>query len=236
VFELVETGRVPQSEMVARMVRELVRLPKHTAYVSIGTDESGVDDKPRMTTIPFPEGVEKDELKKRLARVRAQTASLATTEEEIVKQLQDRWQQLGIVSAQIDTRKEETTPTSQENKAKRRVDAPVPTPQPQETTPKPQPTKEKTQTHYTIRRVSPASGTLPSLHHPVVFTDGKTTGDTYLTLLYYLSHVTLQQAVKLTGKQTSINNERTKLNKLVKDGLVAAETMKESISKGKNPL
>ncbi len=236
VFELVETGRVPQSEMVARMVRELVRLPKHTAYVSIGTDESDVDDKPRMTTIPFPEGVEKDELKKRLALVRAQTASLATTEEEIVKQLQDRWQQLGILSAQKDTRKEEATPTSQENKAKRRDDAPEPTPQPQDTHPKPQPTKEKTQTHSTIRRVRPASGTLPALHHPVVFTGEKTTGDTYLTLLYYFSHLTLQQAVKLTGKQSSINNERTKLNKLVKDGLVISETMKESISAGKNPL
>lgn len=238
VFELVETGRVPQSEMVARMVRELVRLPKHTAYVSIGTDESDVDDKPRMTTIPFPGGVDKDELKKRLARVRAQTASLATQEEEIEKQLQVRWQQLGIISVQQDTRKEDDAPTSQENKTKRRVDAPVPTPQPQpqDTHPKPQPTKNKTQTHYTTRRVSPASGTLPSLQHPVVFTGDKTTGNTYLTLIYYFSHLTLQQAVKLTGKQSSINNERTKLNKLVKDGLVLAETMKESVSSGKNPL
>ncbi len=55
-------------------------------------------------------------------------------------------------------------------------------------------------------------------------------------MLYYFSHLTLQEAVKLTGKQTSINNERTKLNKLVKDGLVVSETMKESVSSGKNPL
>lgn len=233
VFELVETGRVPQSEMVARMVRELVRLPKHTAYASIGTDESDVDDKPRMTTIPFPEGVDKDELKKRLALVRAQTASLATTEEEIVKQLQDRWQQLGMLSAQKDTRKEEeTAPTPQEKKAHTKGGSP----QPQEITSTPQQTKEKTQTHYTTHRVCAASSALPSQHHPVVFTDEKTTGDTYLTLLYYLSHLTLQQAVRLTGKQSSISNERAKLSKLVKDGLVVSEPMKESVSSGKAPL
>src|SRR5260370_16207463 len=131
VFELVETGRVPQSQMVARMVRELVRLPKHTAYASIGTDESDVDDKPRMTTIPFPEGVDKDELKKRLELVRAQTASLATQEEEIVKQLQDRWQQLGILSAQKDTQKEIAAPTPQEDKTKRREIEHWPSPDPQ---------------------------------------------------------------------------------------------------------
>ena len=232
VFELVETGRVPQSEMVARMVREIVRLPKHTAYVSIGSDESDVDDKPRMTTIPFPEGVEKDELKKRLALVRAQTASLATQEEEIVKQLQDRWQQLGILSAQKDTRKENAAPTSQADASHSKSGSP----QPQEATPTPQPTKEKTQTHYTTHRVCAASSALPLQQHPVVFTDEKTTADTYLTLLYYFSHLTLLQAVKLTGKQTSINNERTKLTKLVKDGLVVSEYMKESISAGKNPL
>src|SRR5439155_13283730 len=101
------------------------------------------------------------------------TASLATQEEEIGKQLQDRWQQLGILSAQKDTRKEEAAPTSQKNAAQTKSGSPQP--QPQETTPKLQPTKEKTQTRSTTRRVCPASDTIPSEQHPVVFTDEKTT-------------------------------------------------------------
>jgi hypothetical protein len=195
------------ADMVNEMAQELIQLPNREAYVKLGV--SGAESV-KIQTLPLAPGCSPSDLETRKRTISENTLPYTTNRDDVERALQQRH--------------------ASYTKGGR------PQPQQQETNPKPQPIKEETQSRSTTGRVCPASGTNPSVQHPVVCTDEKTTADTYLTLLYYFSHLTLQQAVRLTGKQTSSNNERTKLNKLVKDGLVVSETMKESVSSGKNPL
>ncbi len=195
------------ADMVNEMAQELIHLPNREAYVKLGV--SGAESV-KIHTLPLEPDCSLEELESRKRIIAENTLPYTTNRDDVEKELQQRHAAYTKSGS--------------------------PQPQQQETTPKSQPTKEKTQTYYTTRRVSIAPDTLPTQQHPVVFTDEKTTGDTYLTLLYYLSHLMLQQAVRLTGKQTSINNERTKFTKLVSDSLVVSETMKESVSSGRAPL
>lgn len=165
------------------------------------------EDSVKLQTLPLEPGCSLEELEQRKRSIAENTLPYTTNRDEVEKELQQRHAAYTKSGSQ----------------------------QPQ-TKPVPQPIQEKRQVHYTTRRVCAVPDTFPTLQHPVVFSDEKTTADTYLSLLYYFSYLTLQQAVKLTGKQTSINNERTKLTKLVKDGLVISEAMKESISSGRAAL
>ncbi len=211
MYEMVEVGRRTVADMVNDMAQELIQLPNHVAYVKRGTSgEKSV----KIQTVPLEPGCSLEELEQRKRTITENTLPYTTKRAEVEQELQQRH------TAYTTGKKPQVQPQ----------------PQQRETTQEPQPAKEETQSHHAIRRVCPASDTLPSEQHPVVCTDEKTTGDTYLTLLYYFSHLTLQQAVRLTGKQTSISNERAKLTKLVKDGLVVSETMKENVSSGRAPL
>ncbi|HVB23833.1 MAG TPA: replication-relaxation family protein [Ktedonobacteraceae bacterium] len=89
-----------------------------------------------------------------------------------------------------------------------------------------------------------AATTLPLTPHPVALPAEKTTPDAYAALLYHFAYLSLEQATLLTGKGSSIDYERKKINKLIivenkqvtDKGLITSQPDKSSDSSGKARL
>lgn len=106
--EMVETGHVTQQEMISRMEKDLVSLPKRTAYIHYSSSE--VQDSPKIETIPLPPSVPSQELQARMFIVAAQTRAYGTAKEDIEKEVQKRRVAFGLAASSVTVR-EELTPS-----------------------------------------------------------------------------------------------------------------------------
>lgn len=254
-MEQIETGKQPVQDAVNEMAGNIIDLPNYTAYVRLGATDT--TSKPRMQTIPLPTGVDETILPERKNQAHEQTLALgyATPIKTIEQEIKARRARFGIGAGTKKEPKEkpqQVSPNAGEEHAlataEERKKEPIAKTRPIENV---QPKTLGTVVTPAPLRVSRAgtfsSPTLPTTPHLVALPVEKTTSDTYAALLYHFAYASLEELVMLTGKQTSIDYERKKLNKYIvfedlspnggkqptDKGLVTATPDKSSKSSGK---
>lgn len=222
-METIETGKQPVQDAVNEMAGYIIDLPNYTAYIRLGTQDNA--RKPCVVTFPLPAGVSETNLVDRKTQAHEQTVALgfALPTKHIQEEIKARRAQFGIGNeAKKETKTKETKQQEATKKddglGKQTVDENIPI----ETSPVVSPVVSPLSLSVS-RAGSYAPATLPATPHLVALASEKTTPDTYALLLYHFAYLNIEQAVLLTGKKSSKNNERVKINKLITDGFATSE-------------